>query len=44
MSEKCFSQHLDAREAVHPGGPFMIQMLFKSPVSMPDKREFPLAG
>lgn len=37
MSEKCFSQHLDAREAVHPGGPFMIQMLFKSPVSMPDK-------
>lgn len=36
MSEKCFNQHLDPKEAVHPGGPFMIQMLFKSPVPMPD--------
>ncbi len=37
MTDKCFNQHLDTKEAVQPGGPFMIQMLFKSPVSMPDK-------
>ena len=36
MTEKCFNQHLDAKEAVQPGGPFMIQMLFKSPVWMPE--------
>lgn len=30
-------QHLVSREAVLPGAPFMIQMLFKSAVSMPDK-------
>ena len=32
MTEQCFNQHLDPKEAVHPGGPFMIQMLFKTPL------------
>ena len=30
MPNTCFNQHLDAKEAVQPGGPFMIQMLFNN--------------
>ncbi len=33
---ECFRQDLDG-EAMRPGGPFTVQLLFRSPVSMPDK-------
>ena len=37
MSNKVFQQNLDDEKGLHPGGPFLIQMLFKEPVPMPDK-------
>lgn len=36
MKDKIFRQNLDEKET-NPGGPFIIQMLFKEPVDMPDK-------
>ena len=37
MSNKVFQQNLDDKRGPQPGGPYLIQMLFKEPVSMPDK-------
>ena len=37
MSDNNFKQDLSAKDKVTPGGPFLIQLLFKSPVAMPDK-------
>lgn len=39
MSEEVFQQNLEDETGARPGGPFLIQMLFKEPVSMPDKME-----
>ena len=35
--EEVFQQNLDDKKGPQPGGPYLIQMLFKEPVSMPDK-------
>ena len=37
MSNQVFQQDLDDKKGITPGGPYLIQMLFKEPVSMPDK-------
>ena len=37
MSNKAFQQNLDDKKGPQPGGPYLIQMLFKEPVEMPDK-------
>ena len=37
MSNKVFQQNLHDKKGPQPGGPFLIQMLFKEPVPMPDK-------
>ncbi len=37
MSNKLFQQNLDDKKGPQPGGPYLIQMLFKEPVEMPDK-------
>ena len=37
MSDQVFQQNLDDKKGPQPGGPFLIQMLFKEPVPMPDK-------
>ncbi len=37
MNNEVYEQDLDEKNAVNPGGPFLIQMLFKNPVIMPDK-------
>ena len=34
---KIFQHNLDDKKGSQPGGPYLIQMLFKEPVSMPDK-------
>ena len=39
MSDKIFQQELKDDNAFHYGGPFIIQMLFKEPVDMPDKEK-----
>ena len=39
MSNKAFQQNLDDKKGPQPGGPYLIQMLFKEPVSMPGKDE-----
>lgn len=39
MSDEVFQQNLDEKEGPRPGGPFLIQMLFKEPAAMPDKAE-----
>ena len=39
MSEEVFQQNLEDAKEVMPGGPYLIQMLFKEPVSMPDKEK-----
>ena len=39
MSNKLFQQNLDDKKGPQPGGPYLIQMLFKEPVDMPDKDE-----
>ena len=37
MSNQVFQQNLDDKKGHQPGGPYLIQMLFKEPVEMPDK-------
>lgn len=39
MSNKVFQQNLDDKKGSQPGGPYLIQMLFKEPVEMPDKEK-----
>ena len=39
MSNKVFQQNLDDKKGHQPGGPYLIQMLFKEPVEMPDKEK-----
>ena len=39
MSNKVFQQNLDDKKGPQPGGPYLIQMLFKEPVAMPDKEK-----
>ena len=39
MSNKVFQQNLNDKQGPQPGGPYLIQMLFKEPVDMPDKDE-----
>ena len=39
MSNKVFQQNLDDKKDSQPGGPYLIQMLFKEPVDMPGKDE-----
>ena len=39
MSNKLFQQNLDDKKGPQPGGPYLIQMLFKEPVDMPDKEK-----
>ena len=39
MSNQVFQQNLDDKKGPQPGGPYLIQMLFKEPVDMPDKDE-----
>lgn len=39
MSDEVFQQDLEDEKGARPGGPFMIQMLFKEPVKMPDKNK-----
>ena len=43
MSDKVFQQELKDDNAFHYGGPFIIQMLFKEPVDMPDKNKMTVA-
>ena len=37
MSEQVFQQDPDDKKAPQPGGPYLVQMLFKEPAPMPDK-------
>ena len=39
MSNQVFKQNLDDKKGPQPGGPYLIQMLFKEPVPMPDKEK-----
>ena len=39
MSNKAFQQNLNDKKGPQPGGPYLIQMLFKEPVEMPDKEK-----
>ncbi len=39
MSNQVFRQNLDDKKGPQPGGPYLIQMLFKAPVEMPDRDE-----
>ena len=39
MSNQVFQQNLDDKKGHQPGGPYLIQMLFKEPVEMPDKEK-----
>ena len=39
MSNKVFQQNLNDKKGSQPGGPYLIQMLFKEPVPMPDKEK-----
>ena len=39
MSNQVFQQNLDDKKGPQPGGPYLIQMLFKEPVPMPDKEK-----
>ena len=39
MSNKAFQQNLDDKKGPQSGGPYLIQMLFKEPVEMPDKEK-----
>ena len=38
MSNQVFRQNLNDKKGPQPGGPYLIQMLFKEPVEMPDKK------
>ena len=37
MSNQVFQQNLNDKKGPQPGGPFLIQMLFREKVPMPDK-------
>lgn len=37
MSEEAFRQDLDEKQTVRPGGPFVIELLFRKPVDMPPR-------
>ena len=39
ISNQVFQQNLDDKKGPQPGGPYLIQMLFKEPVDMPDKEK-----
>lgn len=39
MSDEVFKQDIDDESVLEPGGPYIIQMLFKKTVEMPDKDE-----
>ena len=39
MGNQVFQQNLDDKKGPQPGGPYLIQMLFKEPVEMPDKEK-----
>ena len=39
MSNQAFQQNLDDKKGPQPGGPYLIQILFKEPVDMPDKEK-----
>ena len=39
MSNQAFQQNLNDKKGPQPGGPYLIQMLFKEPVEMPDKEK-----
>ena len=39
MSNKLFQQNLDDKKGPQPGGPYLIQMLFKEPVGHAGQRE-----
>ena len=39
MNGEVFQQNLNDKKGPQPGGPYLIQMLFKEPVDMPDKDE-----
>lgn len=39
MSNKAFQQNLDDKKAPARTVPYLIQMLFKEPVEMPDKEK-----
>ena len=39
MSDEVFKQDIDDESVLEPGGPYIIQMLFKKPVEIPDKDE-----
>lgn len=39
MSKEVFQQNLKKGKGPQPGGPYLIQMLFKEPASMPEKAE-----
>ena len=39
MSNQVFQQNLNDKKGHQPGGPYLIQMLFKEQVDMPDKDE-----
>jgi len=39
MSNRAFQQNLNDKKGPQPGDPYLIQMLFKEPVEMPDKEK-----
>ena len=39
MSNQAFQQNLNDKKGPQPGDPYLIQMLFKEPVEMPDKEK-----
>ena len=39
MSNQVFQQNLDDKKGPQPAGPYLIQLLFKEPVEMPDKEK-----
>ena len=39
MSNQVFQQNLDDKKGPQLGGPYLIQMLFKESVPMPDKEK-----
>ena len=44
MSNQVFRQNLNDKKGPQPGGPYLIQMLFKEPVEMPDKEKMTEIG
>ena len=39
MSNEVVQQHLNDEKGPRPDGPYLIQMMFKEPVAMPDKEK-----